>query len=176
MMLQLFLDAVDYWFGYSDDSSIGSYDPARECFVVVVDEHDDGANGAGDGDIAAQLAQARELKAKLTEEYQQVRLLRATITGEASTHGERAREAGRQARKRINADFNVDNPHTLPRASQKLITAATLLRAMPEPSTPEALNLPREVQPLIEQVTAQQAESSASRIRNQSNAQGDDDA
>jgi hypothetical protein len=56
MMLQLFLDAVDYWFGYSDDSSIGSYDPARECFVVVVDEHDDGANGAGDGDIAAQLA------------------------------------------------------------------------------------------------------------------------
>jgi hypothetical protein len=47
---------------------------------------------------------------------------------------------------------------------------------MPEPSTPEALNLPREAQPLIEQVTTQQAESSASRIRNQSNAQGNDDA
>jgi hypothetical protein len=40
-MLQRFLDAVDYWFGYSDDSRAGSYDPARECFVVVVDQ----ANG-----------------------------------------------------------------------------------------------------------------------------------
>jgi hypothetical protein len=41
-MLQRFLDAVDYWFGYSDDSRAGSYDPVRECFVVVVDQ----ANGA----------------------------------------------------------------------------------------------------------------------------------
>jgi hypothetical protein len=24
---------VDYWFVYSDDSSAGSYDPTRECFV-----------------------------------------------------------------------------------------------------------------------------------------------
>jgi hypothetical protein len=112
---------VDYWFGYSDDSSAGSYDPSRECFVVVVDDQADSTNvaGAGDGeaprnlgasvpqnqgpsapptspaqgaDINAQLAQARELEAKLAEEYRAVRLLRATIAGEASARGERTRE------------------------------------------------------------------------------------
>jgi hypothetical protein len=72
---------------------------------------------------------------------------------------------GRQARDRINADFDVDNPNTPPRASQKLIAAATLLRAVPAPSTPEARNLHREAQALIEQAAVQQAESSASRIR-----------
>jgi hypothetical protein len=94
-----------------------------------------------------------------------VRLLRASMAGEASARGERARELGKQARDRINADFNFDNPDTPPRASQKLIAAATLLRAMPAPSTPEARNLHREVQVLIEQAVIQQAESSASRIR-----------
>jgi hypothetical protein len=42
-------------------------------------------------DINAQLAQARELEAKLTEEYRAVRLLRASIAGEASARGEHAR-------------------------------------------------------------------------------------
>jgi hypothetical protein len=94
-----------------------------------------------------------------------VRLLRASIAGEASALGERARELGKQARERINADFDVDNPSTPPRASQKLIAAATLLRAMPAPSTPEVWNLHREAQALIKQAVVQQAESSASRIR-----------
>jgi hypothetical protein len=71
-------------------------------------------------------------------------LLRATIAGEASARGERTRELGMQARDHINADFDVDNPNTPPRASQKLIAAATLPRAMPAPSTPEAQNLHRE--------------------------------
>jgi hypothetical protein len=115
-------------------------------------------------DINAQLAQARELEAKLAEEYRTVRLLRASITGEVSARDECARELGRRARDRINADFNVDNPDTPPRASQKLITAAILLRAMPSPSTPEARNLHREAQALIEQAAVQQAESSVSRI------------
>jgi hypothetical protein len=84
-----------------------------------------------------------------------VRLLRASIAGEASAHGERARELGRQAREHINTDFNVNDQSTPPRASQKLITAATLLRAMPAPSTPEAQNLHREVQSLIEQTAVQ---------------------
>jgi hypothetical protein len=75
--------------------------------------------------------------------------------------GERVRELGIQARDRINADFNVDNPDTPPRASQKLIAAATLLQAMPAPSTPEARNLHHEAQALIEQAAVQQAESSA---------------
>jgi hypothetical protein len=124
VMFQRFLDAADYWFDYSDDSSAGSYDPARECFVVVVDDQADSGNAAraGDGeaprnpganapqnpgpsapptspergaDINAQLVQARELEAKLAEDYGVVRLLHATITGEVSAHGERARELGR---------------------------------------------------------------------------------
>jgi hypothetical protein len=123
VMFQRFLDAADYWFGYSDDSSTGSYDPARECFMVVLDNQAYGANavGAGDGeapqnpgtgllqglgpsappppargaDINAQLAQARELEAKIAEEYRAVRLLRTSIAAEASARGERARKLGK---------------------------------------------------------------------------------
>jgi hypothetical protein len=102
-----------------------------------------------------------------------VRLLRASITGEASARCECARELGKQARERINADFDVDNPNMPPRATQKLVTAATLLRAMPAPSTPEARNLHREAQALIEQAAAQQAESSAFHIRQQGSARDD---
>jgi hypothetical protein len=202
VMFRRFLDATDYWFGYSDDSSARSYDPARECCVVIANDPANAADvaGAGDGevppalrtgprlaagpsapppspprgaDINAQLAQARELEAKLAEEYRTVRLLRASIAGEASARGERARELGRQARDRINADFNVDDPDTPPQASQKLIAAVTQLRAMPAPSTPEARNLHREAQALIEQAAVQQAESSASRIRQQGSARDD---
>jgi hypothetical protein len=201
-MFRWFLDATDYWFGYSDNSSTGSYDPARECFVVLANDQANSANaaGAGDGevppgpgtgphlgagpsapppsplrgaDINAQLAQARELEAKLVEEYCAVRLLRASVAGEASARGERARELGKQARERINIDFDVDNPNTPSRASQKLVAAATLLRAMPAPSTPEARNLHREAQALIEQAAVQQAESSAFRIRQQGSARDD---
>jgi hypothetical protein len=51
VMFQRFLDAADYWFSYSDDCSVRIYDPARECFVVVVDDHANSANaGAGDGE------------------------------------------------------------------------------------------------------------------------------
>jgi hypothetical protein len=102
-----------------------------------------------------------------------VQLLRASIAGEASARGERARELGKQDRERINVSFDVDNPNTPPRASQKLVTTATLLRAMPAPSTPEARNLHREAQALIEQAAVQQAESSASRIRQQGSARDD---
>jgi hypothetical protein len=70
--------------------------------------------------------------------------LRATIAEEASARGERACELGKHACERIDTNFNVDDPDTPPRASQKLIVAATLLRAMPAPSTPEARNLHRE--------------------------------
>jgi hypothetical protein len=96
-----------------------------------------------------------------------VRLLCASIAGEAFARGELVRELGRQARERINTDFNVNDPNTPPRASQKLIVAATLLRAMPSPSTPQAQNLHREAQALIEQATVQQTESSTSHIRQQ---------
>jgi hypothetical protein len=196
VMFRRFLDATDYWFGCSDDSSTGSYDPARECCVVTNDPANaTGAAGAGDGEVTpapgiaprlaagpstpagadadARLAQARELEAKLAEEYRTVRPLRASMAGEASVRGERARELDKQAHDHINADFNVDDPDAPPRASQKLIAAATLLRAMPAPSTPEARNLHREVQALIEQAAVQQVQSSTSRIRQQGDAQGD---
>jgi hypothetical protein len=68
-------------------------------------------------DINAQLAQARELEAELAEEYRAVWLLRASIAGEASVRGKRARELGKQAHERINVDFDVDNLNTPPRAS-----------------------------------------------------------
>jgi hypothetical protein len=123
--------------------------------------------------INVQLAQARGLKAKLVEEYRMVRLLRASIAKEASGRGERVCELGKQARERINTNFNVDNSNTPPRASQKLITAATLLRAKPAPSTPKARNLHCEEQTLIEQAAVQQAESSTSRIRQQDSARDD---
>jgi hypothetical protein len=202
VMFRRFLDATDYWFGYSNNSSAGSYDPARECFVVLTNDQANAANAteAGDGevppglgtgphqgagpstppsspprwaDINAQLAQACELEAKLAKEYRAVRLLCASIAGEASARGERARELGKQARERINVDFDADKPNTPPRTSQKLVAAATLLRAMPAPSTPEARNLHREAQALIEQAAVQQAESSASRIRQQGSAWDD---
>jgi hypothetical protein len=113
------------------------------------------------------LAQARELEAKLAEEYCAVRLLRA------STLSFRTRELGRQARDCINTDFDINNPNTPLRASQKLIAVATLLRAKPAPSTPEAQNLHRKAQTLIEQAAVQHAESSASRIRQQGSTQDD---
>jgi hypothetical protein len=91
-----------------------------------------------------------------------VQLLRASVTGEASAHSECARELGKQARECINTDFDVDNPSTPPRASQKLIAAVTLLRAMPAHSMPEVRNLHREAQALIEQAAVQHAESSVS--------------
>jgi hypothetical protein len=56
----------------------------------------------------------------------------------------------RQARERINTEFNVDDLHTPPLASQKLIAVATLLRAIPESSLLEARNLHREAQALVE--------------------------
>jgi hypothetical protein len=52
-MFQWFLDATDYWLGYSDDSSAGIYDPARECCVVITNDQANTANAveAGDGEV-----------------------------------------------------------------------------------------------------------------------------
>jgi hypothetical protein len=53
VMFRRFLDATDYWFGCSDDSSAGIYDPARECCVVIANDPANAADaaGAGDGEI-----------------------------------------------------------------------------------------------------------------------------
>jgi hypothetical protein len=49
-MFQWFLDTADYWFGCSDTSSAGSYDPARECFMVAIGDVVDGISSAEAGD------------------------------------------------------------------------------------------------------------------------------
>jgi hypothetical protein len=53
VMFWRFLDATDYWFVYSDNSSAGSYDPTRECFVVLANDQANAVNAAeaGDGEI-----------------------------------------------------------------------------------------------------------------------------
>jgi hypothetical protein len=52
VMFRRFLDAADYWFGYSDTSSTEGYDPVRGRFTVGIDDVVDGmkAMGAGDGE------------------------------------------------------------------------------------------------------------------------------
>jgi hypothetical protein len=59
VMFRRFLDATDYWFDYSDNSSAGSYDPAWECFVVLANDQENAANEAeaSDGEVPL----AREL-------------------------------------------------------------------------------------------------------------------
>ena len=73
--------------------------------------------------------------------------------------------SGRVAREWSLADDNVDKLLELQRASQKLVTVAYLLQAMPEPSTTKGRNLHDEAKVLTEQAAVQQAESSASRMR-----------
>ena len=51
--------------------------------------------------------------------------------------------------------------------------AALLIRAMPEPSTPEGRNLPKEAQALLEEAAVQQAESSASQLCSVASARAD---
>jgi hypothetical protein len=50
VMFQRFLDAADYWFGYSDTFSTKDYDPARERSTVGIGDVADGMNTMGGGD------------------------------------------------------------------------------------------------------------------------------
>jgi hypothetical protein len=65
VMFRRFLDATDYWFSCSDDSSAGSYDPARECCVVIANDPANAANvaGAGDGEVPPTLGTGSRLPA-----------------------------------------------------------------------------------------------------------------
>ena len=105
----------------------------------------------------AQLAQLKELQAKLDEQRQQTQELRTALEQQRTARGAHAQAAGRVARERILANDNVDKPPELKTAGEKLIAAAYLLQAMPEPSTPSGRNLHREAQELIEQAAMQQA-------------------
>jgi hypothetical protein len=66
VMFRRFLDATDYWFGYSDDSSAGNYDPARECCVVIANDPANAADvaGADDGEVPPALGTGSRLAAE----------------------------------------------------------------------------------------------------------------
>ena len=99
----------------------------------------------------AQLAQLKELQAKLDEQRQQTQELRTTLEQQRTARGAHAQAAGCVAWERILADDNVDKIPELKTAGEKLVAAAYLLQAMPEPSTTSGRNLRREAQALIEQ-------------------------
>jgi tyrosyl-tRNA synthetase len=86
-----------------------------------------------------QLEQIHELQDMLGEEREYLRLLQQTLEHErvARAHGGGARERARDVNRRIVEDRAVEPP-VFGRASQNIVTAAMLLRNMPEPSNPEA--------------------------------------
>jgi hypothetical protein len=65
VMFRRFLDATDYWFDCSDDSSARSYDPAWECCVVIANDPANAADaaGAGDGEVPPALGTGSRLAA-----------------------------------------------------------------------------------------------------------------
>ena len=65
----------------------------------------------------------------------------------------------------INNDEWSEQPPIFNRASQNVVAAAMLVRAMPEPSTTEGRRVRGELRDLLETDVVQQAESSASRRR-----------
>ena len=173
---QSFQAAADYYLTCSDDSSEVDYNPTRECFMVeladgqIDDMPSDGNNGEENPPAnqvvvppanqatstsstvrQAQLAQLKELETKLDEERRQTRKMHTALEQEHTARGARGQEAGRVARELFLAGDNIDNPLDLKRASQKLVVAAYLLQAMPEPSTTKGRNLRNEAQVLIEQ-------------------------
>jgi hypothetical protein len=67
----------------------------------------------------------------------------------ARTHGGGARERARDINRRIIEDLAIDPP-VFSRASQNVVTAAMLLRNMPEPSNPDARQAQDEIRGLID--------------------------
>jgi len=83
---------------------------------------------------------------------------RPVCTGGRGAAKRRARDVNR----RIVEDEGGDNPPVFSTASQNVIAAALLLRAMPEPSTPEGRRVRQGLRGLLEQAVVQNVESSAS--------------
>jgi hypothetical protein len=151
-----------YYFGTPDsDSADNSYDPTRKCFNIdgaiasgLGDEADVGGSNATPphveppaardeaqflADQGVQLEQIHELQDRLDEERENLRLLQQTLEQErtARAHGGGARERARDINHRIVED-RAGEPLVFGRASQNVVTAAMLLRNMPEPSNPKA--------------------------------------
>ena len=144
-----------------DDGNGGADAQANQAVVPAATPSSSSSSAARQ----AQLAQLKELQAKLDEQRRQTQEVRTALEQQRTAHGAHAQAAGHDARERILADDNVDKPPELKTAGEKLVAAAYLLQAMPEPSTTSGRNLHREAQVFIEQAVVQQAESSAPRMR-----------
>ena len=173
------------------DSKSDSYDPTRECFnvdreVETTDETQDAVAGGRapvaredprtpgnnsqvdpppEEDKATQLAQLRELKARLDEDCERLsQLERALKQDQPLPHGSGARRRAREVYRQIVGDGEPEQPISrFPRAGQNVMATTMLLRNMPEPLNSQARRIQDEVQTLLEVAAAHQAESSASR-------------
>jgi len=107
--------------------------------------------------------QLDELEAMLEEERTRLRQLREALVRDPSGRGGggEARRRPRDVNRRIVEDQGGDAP-VFSMASQNVMAAALLLRAMPEPSTPEGRRVRQGLRGLLEQAVVQNAESSAS--------------
>ena len=114
-----------------------------------------------------QLAQLRELKAKLDEDRERLaQLEQALERDQPHPHAKGARGRAREVYRQIVGDEEPEPPVSrFPRAGQNVVAATMLLRSMPEPSNSQARRIRDEVQTLLQVAAAQQAESSASRRR-----------
>ena len=184
-----FLEASNYCLGYSD-SDDGGYDPSRECFNLEVRGTPPNAQGVvgpsnatpplnrspgihprarGAASVPAEgqrpdLEPLNELEARLKEERVRLRQLRETLVQDQSARedGGEARRRARDVNRRIIEDEGGDVPPVFSMASQNVMAAALLLRAMPEPSTPEGRRVRHGLRGLLEQAVVQNAESSVS--------------
>ena len=79
------------------------------------------------------------LEARLEEEHVRLRNLHETLVQDQSARGDgdEARRHARDVNRHIIKDEGDDNPPVFSTASQNVMAAALLLRARPEPSTPE---------------------------------------
>ena len=126
-----------------------------------------GARGAASAPVGGQrpdLEQLNELEARLEEEHLRLRQRRETLVQDQSGRGDggEARRRARDVNRRIIEDEGGDHPPVFSTANQIMMDAMLLLRAMPEPSTPEGRRLRQGLRGVLEQAVVQNAESSAS--------------
>jgi hypothetical protein len=88
--------------------------------------------------------------------------LRETLERDQSARGDGgvARRCARDVNRRIVEDEGGDNPLVFSTANQNIMAVALLLRAMPEPSTPEGRRVHQGLCGLLEQAVVQNAKSS----------------
>ena len=167
------------------DSESDRYDPTRECFNIIDravattnDTEDDGnaiaapalvggaklrtpqnegqPNPPPQDDKAAQLAQLRELKAKLDEDQERLnQLKRALKQDPAHPHGRGGWGHPRDVYRKIVEDREPEQLISrFPRVGQNIIAATMLLRNMPKPSNSQARRIRDEVRGLLHMAVA----------------------